>query len=459
MPAATMHMPRRYFAAAAAPAAEKDYYGILEVPSHATPEEIKEAYRALAKKYHPDVRSTADDAEGERDPDVEKFRDVVEAYQVLSVRESRAAFDISRRKNPHLYKASAAEQFEMMLSREERDKRGVSPRQAAARGSYAEIRMAELRKQREKYNANDLGYYKGGVPRADRGAIRGSALAAPGVFHSPLLHNALENRHPDSYRVTQEDAVKFKHYMGTDRASFNKTMPGYPMYYDRDHNYSKDRSFWLKFLVGAALVNYAVKRVQLEQDRARQTERLDGFSGQPAHHFHNRGGVLVRKQFTGFEKYHASSDDYMKWFHKAYSTSRVESEAILFKSSLTIATQIMRKTGMAAPDEAAILKILDEVWDRYDDDKNGYLDRDETRRFFTETLGNLGFSEDFTDDAFDEVFVTLDLDKSGTIEKEELVIFFKQLVGEHVDCDHVDKEGQWQKDECADDHKQEEKKE
>merc|ERR1711871_1872275 len=109
----------------------------------------------------------------------------------------------------------------------------------------------------------------------------------------------------------------------------------------------------------------------------------------------------------------------------------------------------MGKTGMAVPDEAAILKILDEVWDRYDDDKNGYLDRDETRKFFTETLGNLGFSDEFTDDAFDEVFVTLDLDKSGTIEKEELVIFFKQLVNEHANCDHVDKEGQWQKDECA----------
>jgi DnaJ-class molecular chaperone len=64
------------------------------VPTYATPEEIKQAYRSLAKKYHPDVRSTADGDVAEYEPDVEKFRDVVEAYQVLSVKESRADFDI-----------------------------------------------------------------------------------------------------------------------------------------------------------------------------------------------------------------------------------------------------------------------------------------------------------------------------------------------------------------------------
>ena len=178
--------------------------------------------------------------------------------------------------------------------------------------------MAELQKEREKYNVNFLGYYNGGVPRRDRGPMRGAALAAPGVFHAPHLHNALNFQHADSYRVTQEDAVKFKHYMGTDKTDFNRTMPAYPMYYDTDYNYMKDRDFWLKFLLGWAAVSYGWKRVQREKDRARMTDRLDGYPNQPAHHFNNRGGVVVRKQFTGFEKYHASSDDYMAWLNKAY---------------------------------------------------------------------------------------------------------------------------------------------
>ena len=64
----------------------------------------------MAKKYHPDVRATSDSdvGLGDHDPDVEKFRDVVEAYQVLSVKESRAAFDISMRRNPEMYQRDAA---------------------------------------------------------------------------------------------------------------------------------------------------------------------------------------------------------------------------------------------------------------------------------------------------------------------------------------------------------------
>lgn len=77
------------------------------------------------------------------------------------------------------------EQLDMMFSRSGRDKRGLSPRQKAARGSYAEKRIAHLKMEREKYNVNDLGYYKGGIPRRDRGSIRGAALSQVGNFHNP----------------------------------------------------------------------------------------------------------------------------------------------------------------------------------------------------------------------------------------------------------------------------------
>lgn len=100
------HSAQRFFAAAQAK--EKDFYKVLGIESYATNEEIKSAYRSLAKKYHPDVRAAEEEVDHE--PDVEKFRDVVEAYQVLSVRESRAAFDITRKKNPHIYETPFSEE-------------------------------------------------------------------------------------------------------------------------------------------------------------------------------------------------------------------------------------------------------------------------------------------------------------------------------------------------------------
>lgn len=63
----------------------KDYYKILGVSRDASADDIKRAYRKLARKYHPDV-SSQDDA-------AERFREANEAYEVLKDPEKRAAYD------------------------------------------------------------------------------------------------------------------------------------------------------------------------------------------------------------------------------------------------------------------------------------------------------------------------------------------------------------------------------
>ena len=80
---------------------------------------------------------------------------------------------------------------------------------------------------------------------------------------------------------------------------------------------------------------------------------------------------------------------------------------------------------MASTEEQAIQGVIDQIWDKYDVDKSGALDKDETKKFVQDTLGNLGSGDDFSDDAFDEVFKTFDKDNSGTIEKTEMVVFIK----------------------------------
>src|SRR4051794_26180316 len=64
---------------------ERDYYELLGVPRDADEAQIKKAFRALARKLHPDV---SDDPDAE-----ERFKEVAEAYEVLSNRETRQLYD------------------------------------------------------------------------------------------------------------------------------------------------------------------------------------------------------------------------------------------------------------------------------------------------------------------------------------------------------------------------------
>src|SRR3989344_4635577 len=64
---------------------KKDYYEILGLQKNASKDEIKKAYKDLAKKYHPDLNKNKD-AE-------EKFKEISEAYAVLSDDQKRGQYD------------------------------------------------------------------------------------------------------------------------------------------------------------------------------------------------------------------------------------------------------------------------------------------------------------------------------------------------------------------------------
>jgi len=65
---------------------KRDYYEVLGVDRNATLDDIKKSYRKMARQYHPDVNSGSKDT-------TEQFKEINEAYQVLSDSEKRAAYD------------------------------------------------------------------------------------------------------------------------------------------------------------------------------------------------------------------------------------------------------------------------------------------------------------------------------------------------------------------------------
>jgi DnaJ-class molecular chaperone len=111
----------------------------LGINTSATPEQIKENYRRLAKKFHPDARSSAGSTE--HTPDADKFRDVVEAYNVLSVRDSRVNYDLTRRKNSDAFREVSEHEFNLEHRFDLRDKSGVVKGEKPKRGSYEEDRL------------------------------------------------------------------------------------------------------------------------------------------------------------------------------------------------------------------------------------------------------------------------------------------------------------------------------
>ena len=144
--------------------ATRDYYAVLGVGKRASADQIKQAYRDLAKLYHPDLVGPAG-SQGA----AAKFEQIAEAYSVLANQDRRAKYDIDHDRTPE----SLREELEGV-----RGPDGVPLSRAAARSSneFAQHYRARIAEDRKYWNINELGHFTGGLPGKMRGKNRYSPL-------------------------------------------------------------------------------------------------------------------------------------------------------------------------------------------------------------------------------------------------------------------------------------------
>jgi curved DNA-binding protein len=103
----------------------KDYYQVLGVPKTATEEEIKKAYRKLARKFHPDLNPNNKAAE-------ERFKAVNEAYEVLGAADNRRKYDeLGSNWKQYEQQKSAREAYEQQYREQMRQQGGARSSRAS----------------------------------------------------------------------------------------------------------------------------------------------------------------------------------------------------------------------------------------------------------------------------------------------------------------------------------------
>ncbi len=162
----------------------KDYYKILGLQRGASEDEVKKAYRKLARKYHPDVSKEANATE--------RFQEVSEAYETLRDKEKRAAYDSLGSYRPGQDFRPPPDWFDRFGAGRAEDLRGVD--------------LSELFESLGAFG-RATGFGRRGGARGER--FGGRPIAFPGEDYEVPVRLTLEEAARGTERVVQLDARSF----------------------------------------------------------------------------------------------------------------------------------------------------------------------------------------------------------------------------------------------------------
>lgn len=136
---------------------QRDYYEVLGLPPHATDEQIRRRFRELARQYHPDVN---------RSPDAEhRFKEITEAYRVLSSPSLRADYDLMRRSAQSVRASTGGTTTTPPRSRPSTQQSTRQQRPYSTSSAHTSARSAEIEAQQLLQNAM-LAYARGNLHEA-----------------------------------------------------------------------------------------------------------------------------------------------------------------------------------------------------------------------------------------------------------------------------------------------------
>ncbi|CAO2834159.1 unnamed protein product [Amaranthus hypochondriacus] len=185
---------RRYVARASNWTGEKSPYDVLELERDADEEQIKFAYRRLAKFYHPDVYDGRGNLE-EGETAETRFIKIQAAYELLIDGESKRKYDMENRVNP--MKASQAWMEWLIKKRKAFDQRGDMAIAAWAEQQHREMSLRARQRARSKVD-----------PEEEKRILAKEKKASVENFHTTLRRHTLVLKKRDLMRKKAEEEKK-----------------------------------------------------------------------------------------------------------------------------------------------------------------------------------------------------------------------------------------------------------
>lgn len=296
----------------------KDYYSILGVKRNASQEEIKKAYRKLAKTYHPDVTTSSSKQIDQKS--LEKFREIAEAYAILSNIQFRSKYDSDFKPVSEAvystFKTKAMEE-----AQKERDNAGNIKNDEVEKGSYGDFKLEKLKQWRKEFNFDHLGNFKGGVPRKYKGYAREGSHQGPLSPYNDYIHNEDHADNPNVKNVLNFDVSQHKAFQNIGKEENLRFRPYFnlqEMPMDFQYNQTDENRFLMRLPLCFLLLYITYLGYNKIVSKREEIKYKNPNLSVNAHEYQMLGPVMILADEFKFNRKYLDRREYHAWLNNEF---------------------------------------------------------------------------------------------------------------------------------------------